>query len=305
MSRTFSNDVANFLQATGTAPSVAGEATFFGWVKDAGAGAPDRTAFTAATQGARRWFQFTGSQGYPGHFVEGNGEANDATTNPTLNVWRPAIVRVTDSGGGNYLWEVFLDNAVVVSRTLTVGALVATGVTVTIGSTGSGTNPFNGKVAHHAIWLRSLTNTEIADLSTGANPSTIETTGRFAYYPMIDDSLVNAWDSTPGSALTVNGTVPNDNADNPTVDGAVVPSSLTVTQTELTPGGTISGSYSNYATVPTTLTVSDGTNTITIGSPTINDNGDGTGTFSGTMPTLPTSGTANLVLFGNVTVELT
>ncbi|QDP66617.1 MAG: hypothetical protein Tp1111DCM1126091_123 [Prokaryotic dsDNA virus sp.] len=80
---------------------------------------------------------------------------------------------------------------------------------------------------------------------------------------------------------------------------------LTVTQTELTPGGTISGSYSNYATVPTTLTVSDGTNTITIPTPTISDNGDGTGTFSGTMPGLPTSGTANLVLFGDVTVELT
>lgn len=84
----------------------------------------------------------------------------------------------------------------------------------------------------------------------------------------------------------------------------IPPPSVTITQTELTPGGTISGSYSNYATVPTTLTVSDGTNTITIASPTINDNGDGTGTFSGTMPALPTSGTANLILFGNVTVEL-
>lgn len=72
----------------------------------------------------------------------------------------------------------------------------------------------------------------------------------------------------------------------------------------LTPGGTISGSYSNYATVPTTLTVSDGTNTITIASPTISDNGDGTGTFSGTMPALPASGTASLILFGDVTVEL-
>ena len=79
---------------------------------------------------------------------------------------------------------------------------------------------------------------------------------------------------------------------------------ITVDQAELVPGGTISGSYSNYDTVPTTLTVSDGANTVTIASPTINDNGDGTGTFSGTMPSLPSSGTANLVLFGNVTVEL-
>jgi len=79
---------------------------------------------------------------------------------------------------------------------------------------------------------------------------------------------------------------------------------ITVDQAELVPGGTISGSYSNYDTVPTTLTVSDGANTVTIASPTINDNGDGTGTFSGTMPSLPSSGTANLVLFGDVTVEL-
>lgn len=82
--------------------------------------------------------------------------------------------------------------------------------------------------------------------------------------------------------------------------------SVTVTPGDLplVPGGAISGSYTDFATVPTTLTVSDGTNTITIASPTISDNGDGTGTFSGTMPSLPTSGTANLILFGNVTVEL-
>lgn len=83
--------------------------------------------------------------------------------------------------------------------------------------------------------------------------------------------------------------------------------SIDVTQTTLTPGGAISGTYSDYDTVPTTLTVSDGTNTITIATPTISNtvNGDkNEGTFSGAMPALPTSGTANLVLFGNVTVEL-
>lgn len=79
---------------------------------------------------------------------------------------------------------------------------------------------------------------------------------------------------------------------------------VSVTETELTPGGIVSGSYSNYETIPTTLTLSDGTNTVTIAGATISDNGDGTGTFSGTVPNLPTSGTANLVLFGNVTVEL-
>lgn len=117
--------------------------------------------------------------------------------------------------------------------------------------------------------------------NTGAQPVLVDTIAAN------DATGVNF--PTDGSAWIVTSTTP----------------ALTVTQTELTPGGTISGSYSNYATVPTTLTVSDGTNTITIASPTINDNGDGTGTFSGTMPSLPSSGTASLIQFTNsATVEL-
>lgn len=84
-----------------------------------------------------------------------------------------------------------------------------------------------------------------------------------------------------------------------------VPPSLTATQATLTPGSTISGTYADYATIPTTLTVSDGTNSITIPTPTIFDNGTGGGTYSGTTPALPTTGSASGVLFGDVTVELT
>lgn len=79
-----------------------------------------------------------------------------------------------------------------------------------------------------------------------------------------------------------------------------------VTQTTLTPGGTVSGSYSNFSGVPTsplTLTDTDG-NSITV-AVTISDNGDGTGTFTGTLPSLPTSGSATGIRFGSVTVELT
>jgi len=85
----------------------------------------------------------------------------------------------------------------------------------------------------------------------------------------------------------------------------VVGPEVTLDQAELTPGGAISGSYSNYDTVPAsplTLTDSNGnTKTITV---TVTDNGDGTGTFTGTMPDLPASGSDTLLLFGDVDVEL-
>lgn len=82
---------------------------------------------------------------------------------------------------------------------------------------------------------------------------------------------------------------------------------VTVTQTDLSPGGTISGSYSDFPSTPTTLTLSDGTNTITIPSPTITPGSPaGSGTFSGTVPALPTSGSIPGIQFkSNAVVELT
>lgn len=82
--------------------------------------------------------------------------------------------------------------------------------------------------------------------------------------------------------------------------------SISITQTSLTPGGTISGSYSNFDVVPTSpLLITDkNANSITV-AVNITDNGDGTGTFSGTMPADPTSGSLDNLLYGDVTVELT
>lgn len=82
---------------------------------------------------------------------------------------------------------------------------------------------------------------------------------------------------------------------------------VSITQTELTPGGTISGTYSNFGdTAPTALTLSDGTNTI--GTATGEITGltvdDVAKTFTATMPGLPTTGTTQGLLFGNVTATL-
>lgn len=85
------------------------------------------------------------------------------------------------------------------------------------------------------------------------------------------------------------------------------PTTLTIDQTEIEPGGNITGSYTGFTpgTPPTTpLVLSDGTNNINV-TVTVSDNGDGTGTFSGTVPSLPSAGNSgSFILFGNVTATL-
>lgn len=83
---------------------------------------------------------------------------------------------------------------------------------------------------------------------------------------------------------------------------------LTINQAAIEPGGTISGTYSGFTpgTAPTSpLVLSDGTNSINV-AVTIDDTaGDGTGTFTGTVPSLPSAGnSSNYILFGNITATL-
>lgn len=83
---------------------------------------------------------------------------------------------------------------------------------------------------------------------------------------------------------------------------------VVIDQATLSPGGTISGTYSNFTpgvapTSPLTLTDSN-SNTLSV-AVTVNDNASGGGTFSGTLPALPSAGNSgNFLLFGNVTATL-
>lgn len=80
---------------------------------------------------------------------------------------------------------------------------------------------------------------------------------------------------------------------------------VTLDQTQLQPGATISGSYSTFAAVPTSpllITDEDG-NQIPV-PVTVTDGGGGAGTFTGTMPSLPTSGSVAGLRFGVVSVRL-
>lgn len=74
---------------------------------------------------------------------------------------------------------------------------------------------------------------------------------------------------------------------------------------DLTPGSSFTINYTGFTGVPVspaTFTDSAG-NSITV-AVTISDNGDGTGTASGTMPALPSSGSVSGLKFGTVTASL-
>lgn len=80
---------------------------------------------------------------------------------------------------------------------------------------------------------------------------------------------------------------------------------VTLDQITLFPGSTISGTYSGHQTVPTSPIVlmdKEG-NTMSV-AVNITDNGDGTGSFSGTMPSEPTASPAQNLLYGPITGEL-
>ncbi len=75
--------------------------------------------------------------------------------------------------------------------------------------------------------------------------------------------------------------------------------------TTLEPGGAFVLTYSDYPGVPVSpITIIDAQGNEDTVAVTVSDNGDGSGTASGTMPALPSSGSEQSVLFGAVTVRL-
>lgn len=83
---------------------------------------------------------------------------------------------------------------------------------------------------------------------------------------------------------------------------------ISITQTELTPGATITGSGANYDGIPangSNVTISDGTNNLTAVL-TITNGAAGAFDFSFTMPTLPATGaTASRIKFDSTAVTVT
>lgn len=80
---------------------------------------------------------------------------------------------------------------------------------------------------------------------------------------------------------------------------------LTLADANLTLGQAFTFNYSNFTQVPVsplTLTDSQG-HTLDV-AVTVTDNGDGTGTLTGTMPDLPSSGSSDGVLIGTLTAGI-
>lgn len=284
MSRVFSDNSANYLSGSATAPSVPANATFFGWVKDAGiATLNDRCPFAIRTSSGRRWASAKSTEFT--NYVDGFGYAASSSTFAS-NVWRSLALRITDQGSGNFLWELFVDGTMESSRTIASAPLLETAASIVVGATTSNSLPYNGKVAHHAAWLRALSNAEITNLAGGTNPSDLSSTGQFFYYPMDGSALDNAWSGTPGSTLTVNGMVAVDAADNPPVSAPSASVAISTADNVTSEGQTKTFTLAGNSAAPTAARI----NGTSVGTLTLVSGG----TYSYTAPLIADDATATL-----------
>jgi len=95
---------------------------------------------------------------------------------------------------------------------------------VGIRTIGSPTQHFYGKMAHVAVWNVALSDSEVAQLAAGANPTAIQAANLVAYYPLVDSGV----DFQGGTSLTEYGSPTWDTADFPSIT-EVAPSSVTIT----------------------------------------------------------------------------
>ena len=89
----------------------------------------------------------------------------------------------------------------------------------TIGTVWDSANrPFDGYIAHVAIWNRVLTAQEITDLSAGSSPLTAASSGLLRYWPLTADAATQVDEAGSGHDLTVYGATFS--TDDPAVDAA-------------------------------------------------------------------------------------
>ena len=299
MSRVFTLSAANYLSAVfGALAENATEYTILTWLKDetTGSNSQKRVAVGIGEQGvtSNRVWLGTGGAGTSRITIFNSAEGL-YDTNHAYGEWLPAIYRcrrVTNESTQDVeaLNEAFLSGTFRGSFARepdSTTTILATRNDVFIGGTANQANPFNGKVAHVAIWLRALSDSELTQLESGVNPSSLDDTGRYAYFTLTGESLENEWG---GETLTVTGSVPVDDEDNPPVDAPAAIPSATITQSELTPGGTISGTATNWpAGGPTTATLSAGGHQIEVALTSTNVS-PGEYTFTGALPSRPPEG---------------
>lgn len=152
-----------------------------------------------------------------------------------------------------------------------------------------------------------------------ARDTDITVNGDTQTYSSVAESEPQATNLTFTGVVPVNGELPVSvvrAATNGQFYGALGALELTVQNTspsveitsDLQPGASFTLNYSNYDAIPVSpVTITDSNNNSITVAVTINDTVDGgkhSGTATGTYPALPSSGTAQGLLFGNVTVGL-
>ena len=309
MSRVFDGNLANFLEHSGyELAGTANQFTSIVWVKTQNPNT-DQAFCAFGEDGLSNGQQAVDTSNSGSLRVYTNG-AYLYSGSLAPNVW-VAVIHRRRADGSQYRHELF--NAGVVNPNAAPlvadeinGSALRTGkADLKLGKRHSGSGAYTGKLAHYCTFLRALSDTEISDVVSGVNPSSLNPMGRREYYPMVGGSLINEWadalyENPP--ALTMAGTVAVDAADNPTVSSVAANPAVSLDDSAFEPGKAITGTYANYASAPTVVTLTDsGGNTLTP-AVTINDTAK---TFSTAYPARITTGTGTTLLRGSVTVELT
>lgn len=213
----------------------------------------------------------------------------DQATNPTINV----IEHSNTSGGAATVVHTFGAN----SGKTALGFIICQGENSSGDFTltpDSGTNqfPYDKNYQHGLGWI--------------GESAGIHTRGQ-SFIPLANNSTSLSWDTTYANLGVTQ-------ANNAIITVGLfleeaTNTTITIDQSIVVPGGTISGTYSGFTpgTPPTTpIVLSDGTNSLNVAvtiTPANPD--DGTGTFTGTVPSLPPAGNSgNFLLFGNITATL-
>ena len=129
-----------------------------------------------------------------------------------LNNWTP-VLHIVNSDGSIRLVTATGDNTNATANAWSAN----TGPVFTLGRRRTYNDRyFTGKMAHVATWDVVLSEVNIASLTSGTNPSTVDAANQQRYWSLTDTSLT---DSIASAVLTETGSVAYDGADNPTLAG--------------------------------------------------------------------------------------
>lgn len=183
-------------------------------------------------------------------YATGGATTVDSGNFPAIDgAWVLAVIRWQSGGAVNIRLRKQGDStylADVTGATARTGPISYDTGPVRIGTNGSQTTWWKGRVAHPALWSRSLTDAEVDSLAGGANPTSIAS-GLLEYFPLVASG--GEVGAVAGRALTLMGGLGFD-ADNPTVTAVAAPDTSDPKNLAVT----VSGSQLTYTWTASTTT---------------------------------------------------